>query len=180
VISRRTARLSVVVVVVAVGAAAGCGGANRISVDQQHEQRIAGEAAGYRVTASCRGASCGLSARARLHSRHEATLIGRPILVAWATDPSLSSVRHASLHLSDTRTGARLTVSCRLADAQKVPPHRHASRPSASAAQRPGAPATRAERARLAQGLLRHLGGRASQLGMMPSRGATGGVPDAA
>jgi hypothetical protein len=119
VIGFRTARLGVVVVV-AVGAAA-CGGANRFSVDQQHEQRIAADAAGYKVTASCRGASCGLGARTRLHSRNEATLIAWPILVGWATDPSLSSVRHATLHLSDTRTGARFTLSCRLADAQKVP-----------------------------------------------------------
>jgi hypothetical protein len=118
VITRRAARFAVAIV--AVSAAAGCGGANRISVDQQHEQRIAAEAAGYNVTASCRGASCGLSARARLHSRHEATLIGWPILVGWATDPSLSPVLHATLHLSDTRTGARLTLSCRLADARKV------------------------------------------------------------
>jgi hypothetical protein len=90
-------------------------------VDQQHEQRIAAEAAGYKVTASCRGASCGLSANTRLPSRHEATLIGWPILFGWATDPSLSPVRHATLHLLDTRTGARLTLSCRLADAQRVP-----------------------------------------------------------
>jgi hypothetical protein len=90
-------------------------------VDQQHEQRIAAEAAGYKVTASCHGASCGLSANTRLHSRHEATLIGWPILVGWATDLSLSSVRRATLQLSDTRTGAQFTLSCRLTDVQKIP-----------------------------------------------------------
>jgi hypothetical protein len=104
-----------------VAAAAGCGSANRFTVDQQHEQRIAAEAAGYKVDARCHGASCGLTAHTRLHSRHEAILIGWPIIVGWATDPSLSSVRYASLHLSDTRTGAQFTLSCRLADAQKVP-----------------------------------------------------------
>jgi hypothetical protein len=90
-------------------------------VDQQHQVRIAAEAAGYKVDAHCHGASCALIAQARLHSRHEAILIGWPILVGWATDPSLSSVRQATLRLSDTRTGARLTLSCRLADAGSIP-----------------------------------------------------------
>lgn len=112
---------AVAVAVILVGAAAGCGGSNAFTVDEQHGQRIAAEAAGYQVAVRCHGDSCSLNAHIRLHSRDEATLIGWPILLGWATDPSLSSVQHATLRLSDSRTGAQLILSCRRADAQRIP-----------------------------------------------------------
>jgi hypothetical protein len=73
------------------------------------------------VDARCHGASCGLTAQTRLRSRREAILIGWPILSGWVTDPSLSAVRRATLGLSDTRTGARLTFSCRFAYPRTIP-----------------------------------------------------------
>jgi len=112
----------VVVAAVVIVAAAGCSGAsNPVSADRQHEQRMMSESAGYSVHVRCQGASCALAVRSRLHSQREAILIGWPILVGWASDPSLSAVKHVALTLSDAGSGAQLRLSCDRARAQAIP-----------------------------------------------------------